>query len=58
LAHALNYCGGNCNAADPFVWLDAFLAACSNCQIDYIAAHRYARKKSALTWYMGQYETK
>jgi hypothetical protein len=55
---ALNYCGGNCNATDPFSWLDAFFAACKNCQVDYIAAHWYACTKQALTMYLSQYETK
>jgi hypothetical protein len=55
---ALNYCGGNCNATDPFTWLDAFFAACANCQVDYIAAHWYACTKDALTSYLSQYESK
>jgi hypothetical protein len=55
---ALNYCGGNCNETDPFVWLDKFFAACTGCQVDYIAAHWYACSKSALTGYITKYETK
>jgi hypothetical protein len=55
---ALNYCGGSCNATDPFTWLDAFFAACTGCEVDYIGAHWYACTKDALTWYLGQYETK
>ena len=55
---ALNYCGGNCNATNPFTWLDAFFAACTNCQVDYIGAHWYACTKEALTSYLSQYETK
>jgi hypothetical protein len=38
---ALNYCGGDCNETDPFVWLDKFFAACQGCRVDYIAAHWY-----------------
>jgi hypothetical protein len=55
---ALNYCGGNCNETDPFVWLDQFFAACTGCRVDYIAMHWYACSKAALTWYLGQYKTK
>jgi hypothetical protein len=55
---AVNYCSGNCNATDPFTWLDAFFAACANCRVDYIAAHWYACTKDALTSYLSQYETR
>jgi hypothetical protein len=55
---ALNYCGGNCNATDPFDWLDQFFAACSGCQVDYIGAHWYACSKDALGNYLAQYEAK
>jgi hypothetical protein len=55
---ALNFCGGSCNETDPFVWLDKFFAACSGCRVDYVAAHWYACSKSALTWYLGKYESK
>jgi hypothetical protein len=55
---ALNYCGGNCNETDPFVWLDNFFAACAGCRVDYIAMHWYACTGSALTWYLGKYESK
>ncbi len=55
---ALNYCGGNCNETNPFTWLDAFFAACTGCQVDYVAAHWYACTKSALTGYLSEYETK
>jgi hypothetical protein len=55
---ALNYCGGNCNETDPFVWLDNFFAACTGCRVDYIAMHWYACTGSALTWYLGKYESK
>ncbi|WP_394842112.1 glycoside hydrolase family protein [Pendulispora brunnea] len=55
---AVNYCGGGCNETDPFKWLDAFFAACKNCRVDYVAFHWYACSKEALTWVLGQYETK
>lgn len=55
---ALNYCGGNCNATNPFDWLDRFFAACAGCQIDYVAAHWYACSQSALVDYLDQYKTK
>ncbi len=55
---ALNYCGGNCNATNPFDWLDKFFAACAGCQIDYVAAHWYACSQSALVDYLDQYKTK
>jgi hypothetical protein len=38
---AVNYCGGNCNETDPFVWLTDFFAACSQCEVDFIAVHSY-----------------
>jgi hypothetical protein len=51
----VNYCGGNCNTIDPFVWLDNFFAACSACQVDYIAAHWYACDKPALQTALARY---
>ncbi len=49
---ALNYCAGNCNQTDPFVWLDAFFAACPNCKVDYVGAHWYACTINALSDYI------
>jgi hypothetical protein len=46
---AVNYCGGGCNQTDPIKWLDAFLAACTDCQIDAIAIHAYVCYGGALT---------
>ncbi|MCB0549596.1 MAG: carbohydrate-binding protein [Phaeodactylibacter sp.] len=43
---AVNYCG-NCVSengvtySNPFTYLDAFFAACTNCQVDHIALHWY-----------------
>jgi hypothetical protein len=55
----VNYCAGNCNTTDPFVWLDQFFAACmGGCQVDYIAAHWYACTKSALQTTLAKYEAK
>jgi hypothetical protein len=53
---ALNYCGGNCNETDPFVWLDAFFKACSGCRVDYVAFHWYACSKDALTGILARFE--
>lgn len=51
---ALNYCGGGCNETDPFVWFDKFFAACTGCQVDYLAIHWYACDRPALAWYVGE----
>ena len=53
---ALNYCGGDCNETDPFVWLDKFFAACDGCTVDYVAFHWYACDKSALAYILGKFE--
>ncbi|TKD12063.1 hypothetical protein E8A74_05470 [Polyangium fumosum] len=55
---AVNFCGGTCNVADPFEWLDQFFAACQGCTVDAIAMHWYACDGSALTWYLQQFESK
>ncbi len=52
VAPALNFCGGGCNVTDPFQWLDQFLAACTNCQIDYVAFHSYACDSN---WFINSY---
>jgi hypothetical protein len=57
VAPAVNYCGGNCNQTDPFAWLDAFIAACTNCQVDYIAFHWYACSKDALSGMLTRFES-
>jgi hypothetical protein len=46
---AVNFCGsasnpGGCSdpaVTDPYTWLKDFFAACSGCQVDYVAAHWY-----------------
>jgi hypothetical protein len=53
---AVNYCGGGCNVTNPVDWMDQFLAACTNCQVDYIAIHWYACYKSALSSYVADFK--
>jgi putative glycosyl hydrolase len=53
---AVNYCGSPCNDTDPFDWLSKFFAACTGCQVDYVAMHWYACTKSALTSTVAKYE--
>jgi hypothetical protein len=57
---AVNFCGpaASCHDTDPFHYLETFFAACTGCQVDYIAAHWYACDLSALQWYIGQLKTK
>jgi hypothetical protein len=50
---APNYCAGACNDTDPIHYLDTFFAACTGCQVDFIAAHWYACTGDALTHYLG-----
>lgn len=53
---APNFCGPaeSCHDTSPFDYLDDFFAACTNCRVDYIAAHWYACDGPALTWYLGE----
>lgn len=55
---ALNYCGGDCNETNPFTWLTKFFSACTNCRVDYIAAHWYACTKEALQSYLNDYHSR
>lgn len=55
---AVNYCGTGCNVASPYDWLDQFFAACTNCKVDYLAFHWYACSKDALTYELGQFESR
>jgi len=57
---AVNFCGPatSCHDTDPFHYLETFFAACTGCQVDYIAAHWYACDLPALQWYIGQLKTK
>ncbi|HMI88302.1 MAG TPA: glycoside hydrolase family protein [Polyangiaceae bacterium] len=56
ISPAVNYCGSPCNETDPFVWLQKFFAACTACQVDYVAMHWYACTKAALTTTLAKYE--
>jgi hypothetical protein len=40
---AVNFCGpaANCNGTDPYAYLKAFFAACTDCRVDYVAVHWY-----------------
>ncbi|HVZ75069.1 MAG TPA: glycoside hydrolase family protein [Polyangia bacterium] len=49
-----NYCAGDCNDTDPIHYLDTFFAACTGCQVDFIAAHWYACTGDALKNYIGK----
>lgn len=53
---AVNYCGSPCNDTDPFDWLSKFFAACTGCEVDFVAMHWYACTKSALTSTLAKYE--
>lgn len=41
---------------DPVVYLDAFFAACPNCQVDYIAVHNYMCYAGALADYIKKFK--
>ena len=41
---------------DPIAYLDAFFAACPNCQVDYIAVHNYMCYSSALSGDINRYK--
>jgi hypothetical protein len=53
---ALNYCGGNCNETDPFVWMDKFFELCQGCRVDYVAFHWYACTEGALDFIVGKFK--
>ncbi len=61
-APALNFCGdcvvvnGQPIASDPIVYMDAFMAACQGCQIDFIPVHWYSCWVGALEWYVGKFK--
>jgi hypothetical protein len=40
---AMNFCGpaAQCHGTDPYQYLKDFFAACTNCQVDYVAVHWY-----------------
>jgi hypothetical protein len=54
---AVNWCG-DCVAGvtyDPTDWLDKFIAACPDCNFDYIAIHNYAPFSEALKSYIDMF---
>jgi hypothetical protein len=56
----VNYCGSATNASqctdptvtDPYTYLRQFFAACSNCEIDYVAVHAYYCDVASLKTYL------
>lgn len=59
---AVNFCGpaSACVNQDtsPFDWLDAFFAACSGCEVDYLAVHIYLQDGTGLQNVLAEYEAK
>ena len=58
---AVNYSGdpvqeNGVSYSNPFTYLDAFFAACPNCQVDYIAVHNYMCYSGALSDYINQFK--
>lgn len=62
VAPAVNYSPGDVDIPgtnddwSPWEYLDAFLAACEGCQVDYIAVHSYMKYSGAFEWYIGEFE--
>ena len=50
----MNFCGpaSDCNGTSPYQYLKDFFAACSGCQIDYIAVHWYNCDLASLQDYL------
>jgi len=59
---AVNYCGddktktGPCNDTNPVHYLQTFFAACSNCQVDYVAVHWYNCDGASLKSYLDMFD--
>ncbi|MBL7968624.1 MAG: carbohydrate-binding protein [Prolixibacteraceae bacterium] len=58
---AVNYSGdpvqeNGVTYSNPIAYLDAFFAACPNCQVDYIAVHNYMCYSGALSDYINQFK--
>lgn len=58
---AVNYSGDGVSEngvtySNPVTYLDAFFAACPNCQVDFIAVHNYMCYTSALTSYINMFK--
>lgn len=55
---AVNFCGddksgtGDCHDTSPVGYLQDFFAACSGCQVDYVAVHWYNCDGASLEWYL------
>jgi hypothetical protein len=51
---AMNFCGpaANCNVTSPYEYLRQFFAACTNCQVDYVAVHWYNCDLASLRDYL------
>lgn len=52
---AVNYCGpseADCNGTNPYAYLKAFFAACTGCQVDYVAVHWYNCDLASLRDYL------
>lgn len=47
---------GTDDDSSPWAYLDAFFAACRNCQVDYIAVHSYMKEASAVDWFVSEFE--
>ena len=59
---AVNYCGddktgtGPCNGTNPATYLKDFFAACTNCQVDYVAVHWYNCDGASLKSYLDMFK--
>lgn len=59
---AVNFCGddktgtGPCNGTNPATYLKDFFAACSNCQVDYVAVHWYNCDGASLKSYLDMFK--
>jgi hypothetical protein len=51
---AMNFCGpaSDCNGTSPYQYLKDFFAACTGCQVDYVAVHWYNCDLPSLTDYL------
>ncbi|WP_115718473.1 glycosyl hydrolase [Gallaecimonas mangrovi] len=61
VAPAVNYSAGGVDIpgtdddGNPFAYLDAFFADCSDCRVDYIAVHAYMSDPSYVEQYLAQF---
>lgn len=47
---------GTDDDSSPWAYLDAFFAACPNCQVDYIAVHCYMKEAFNVDWFVKEFE--